>query len=122
MSSKQEPWKHDHSFGQERVRVGERRTLIVIVITVIAMVVEVVGGIVFGSVALLADGLHMASHVLALGVTAIAYRYTRMHADDERYSFGAGKFNAIGGFVSAIILALFSVGIAWKSIDRWSHV
>ncbi len=84
-------------FGQDQPKVGERRTLIVIGITVVAMVIEIVGGILFGSMVLLADGLHMASHACALGITAFAYLYTRSHANDERYSFGAGKVNAMGG-------------------------
>ena len=111
-------WQHDHSFGQEKLRPGERRTFIVIAITAITMVIEIVGGIVYGSMALLADGLHMASHTVALGITAVAYVYARKHAHDERYSFGTGKVNALGGFTGAVLLALFAAIMAWESISR----
>ena len=111
-------WRHDHAFGQEQTRVGERRTFIVIAVTAVTMVVEIVSGIAFGSMALLADGLHMASHALALGIAAAAYVYTRRHAHDARYSFGSGKINALGGFVSALLLALFVVVMAVESVNR----
>ena len=111
-------WRHDHAFGQDRTRVGERRTFIVIAVTAVTMVVEIVSGIAFGSMALLADGLHMASHALALGITAAAYVYARRHAHDERYSFGTGKVNALGGFVSALFLALFVLVMAAESVNR----
>ena len=111
-------WRHDHAFGQDRTQLGERRTFIVIAVTAVTMVVEIVSGIAFGSMALLADGLHMASHALALGITAAAYVYTRRHAHDERYSFGTGKVNALGGFVSALLLALFVLVMAAESVNR----
>ena len=75
-----EPWSHDHAFGQDVKKAGERRTLIVIAITLLTMVVEIVAGIAFGSMALLADGFHMASHASALSISAFAYYYTRRHA------------------------------------------
>ena len=81
--------RHDHSFGQEQRRPGEVRTLIVIVITATMMVVEIAAGLLFGSMALLADGLHMASHAAALGINAFAYVYARRHAHDDAYSFGS---------------------------------
>jgi len=76
---------------------GERRTLIVIVITAATMVVEIVAGIAFGSMALLADGLHMASHASALAISLFAYVYARRHAHDERFCFGTGKVNSLAG-------------------------
>ena len=76
--------RHDHSFGQEKKRPGEVRTIIVIVVTATMMVVEIAAGIVFGSMALLADGLHMASHAAALTISAFAYIYARRHAHDVR--------------------------------------
>ncbi|MGE5804204.1 MAG: cation transporter, partial [Ignavibacteria bacterium] len=79
-------WQHDHIFGQDQVRTGERRTLLVIVITAAMMIVEIAAGIAFGSMALLADGLHMGSHTTALGITAFAYLYARKHADDQGFS------------------------------------
>ena len=109
---------HSHSFGQERKRPGEARTLIVIGITATMMVIEIAAGIAFGSMALLADGLHMASHAAALGVTAMAYIYARRHAHDERFSFGTGKVNALGGFAGAILLAVFALMMVWESVNR----
>src|SRR3989304_657118 len=91
-------WQHDHIFGQEEVKSGERRTLLVIIITAAMMIAEVISGIIFGSMALLADGLHMGSHATALGITAFAYLYARKHAHDQRFSFGTGKVNALAGF------------------------
>jgi cation diffusion facilitator family transporter len=111
----------DHTFGQDRVRPGERRTLIVIVVTATMMVVEVAAGFMFGSMALLADGLHMGSHAVALGITAFAYHYARKWAHDRRYSFGTGKVNALGGFASAVLLAGFAVVMAWESVARLVH-
>ncbi|MBT8446782.1 MAG: cation transporter, partial [Gammaproteobacteria bacterium] len=67
------PWQHDHVFGQDTVKSGERRTLLVVVITVVMMVVEIAAGMVFGSMALFADGLHMGSHATALGIAVVAY-------------------------------------------------
>lgn len=110
--------RHDHVFGQDRTRPGERRTRIVIALTAVTMVVEIGAGLVFGSMALLADGLHMASHAAALGVSAFAYAWVRRHAGDPLYSFGAGKMNALAGFSGAILLAGFAVLMAWESVER----
>lgn len=114
-------WQHDHSFGQDTKQQGESRTLIVIVITAVMMVVEIGSGVAFGSMALLADGMHMASHALALGINYFAYIYARRHAHDPRFSFGTGKVNALGGFSGAILLALFALMMAWESVDRLIH-
>lgn len=114
-----EPWQHAHTFGQDRVRPGERRTLLVIALTATMMVAEIAGGILFGSMALLADGLHMASHTVALSVNAFAYVYARRHADDRRFSFGTGKVNALGGFTGALLLAVFVLVMAWESFGRF---
>jgi cation diffusion facilitator family transporter len=114
-------WQHGHSFGQEMKRPGERRTLAVIAITATMMVVEIVAGLVFASMALLADGLHMASHTVALGITAFAYIYARRHAYDPAYSFGTGKVNALGGFTGAVLLAAFALLMAAGSVDRLIH-
>jgi cation diffusion facilitator family transporter len=109
---------HSHSFGQDRKRPGESRTLIVIAVTAAMMVVEIATGILFGSMALLADGLHMASHAAALSINAFAYVYARRHAHDERFSFGTGKVNALGGFSGAVLLAVFAVMMAVESVVR----
>ncbi|UCF33071.1 MAG: CDF family Co(II)/Ni(II) efflux transporter DmeF [Phycisphaerales bacterium] len=114
-------WRHDHTFGQDQPMPGERRTLIVIVITGAMMVVEIIGGVAFGSMALLADGLHMASHTVALAIAYFAYIFARRHARDERYSFGTGKVNSLGGFTGAVLLAVFALGMAWESFDRFLH-
>ncbi len=116
-----QPWQHSHTFEQDLKRPGERRTLIVIAVTGTMMVVEIVTGILTGSMALLADGLHMASHAGALSLNALAYVYARRHAHDEDFSFGAGKVNALGGFTGAVLLALFALLMAWESVGRLLH-
>ena len=112
------PWQHDHTFGQDRVRPGERRTLLVIALTAVTMVGEIVAGVAFGSMALLADGLHMASHAAALAISMAAYVYARRNARDERFSFGTGKVNALGGYTGAVLLALFALIMAGQSLVR----
>jgi cation diffusion facilitator family transporter len=114
-------WQHAHTFGQEHQRSGERRTTLVIAITATMMVVEIVTGIIFGSMALLADGLHMASHTTALFINVFAYIYARRHAHDRRYSFGTGKVNALGGFSGAVLLAVFALMMVWGSVERIIH-
>ena len=111
-------WRHSHSFGQDQKRPGEIRTLIVIAITASMMVVEIIAGLVYGSMALLADGLHMGSHAVALTINAFAYIYARRHAHNERYSFGTGKVNTLGGYTGAILLAVFAAMMAWESVTR----
>jgi len=80
-------WQHDHVFDQDREQASERRTIIVTVITAVMMIAEILAGIIFGSMALLADGLHMASHATALGISAFAYIYARRHSADSRFNF-----------------------------------
>ncbi len=111
-------WQHDHTFAQDSKRPGESRTLIVIGITSIMMVVELSSGVLFGSMALLADGLHMASHAVALSITAFAYVYARRNARNSQYSFGTGKVNALGGFTGAVLLAVFAIFMGFESILR----
>ncbi len=110
--------EHPHTFGQDVRRGGERRTQIVIVITAVMMVGEIIAGLAFGSMALLADGLHMASHTVALGIAAFAYAYARRHAHDPRFAFGTGKANALGGFSGAVLLAVFAAFMAFESVAR----
>ena len=114
-----ERWVHDHTFGQDERRSAEKRTLIVSVVTVLTMIVETVAGLAFGSMALLADGLHMGSHASALAISVFAYRYTRVHARDARFNFGTGKVNSLAAFASALMLALFAIVMAWESIRRF---
>ncbi len=114
-----ERWVHDHTFGQDRKKSAEHRTLIVIVITLVTMTVEIAAGIAFGSMALLADGLHMGSHASALTISAFAYYYTRRHAKDARFNFGTGKVNSLAAFASATLLALLALAMGWESIGRF---
>jgi cation diffusion facilitator family transporter len=111
-------WQHSHSFGQHRKRPGESRTLIVIALTSAMMVVEIAAGLAFGSMALLADGLHMASHAAALSINAFAYVYARRNAHNDRFSFGTGKVNTLGGYTGAVILAGFALAMAVESVQR----
>ena len=111
-------WQHDHSFGLDQRRPGERRTLVVALLTAVAMVVEVTAGIAFGSMALLADGLHMASHAVALSLAVFAYVYCRRRAGDPRFVFGTGKVNSLGGYTSALLLAGFALYMAVESVAR----
>jgi len=110
---------HEHHFGQAEPKGGEARTRIVVALTAVFMVVEVVAGLAFGSMALLADGLHMASHTSALGLALIAYIYARRHAHDQRFCFGTGKVNSLAGFASAVVLALFALIMAGESVHRF---
>jgi len=111
-------FEHEHVFGQDQVRAGERRTLVVVIITVVMMVVEITTGLLFGSMALLADGLHMASHATALGISVIAYIFVRRLAADRGFSFGTGKMNSLAGFGSAVLLAGFAAVMAVESLKR----
>lgn len=113
-----ERWVHNHTFGQDEKKSAERRTLIVSVVTVLTMIVEIGAGIVFGSMALLADGLHMGSHASALAISVFAYRYTRIHAKDARFNFGTGKVSSLAAFASATMLALVALAMAWESTGR----
>jgi cation diffusion facilitator family transporter len=90
----------------------------VIALTSAMMIVEIAAGVLFGSMALLADGLHMASHTAALSINAFAYVYARRNAHNERFSFGTGKVNTLGGFTGAILLAGFSLAMIWESVVR----
>lgn len=111
-------WQHDHSFGNEREQRGERRTWWVIGLTFVMMTVEIAAGMVFGSMALLADGWHMGTHAAALGITVFAYTYARRHANNERFTFGTGKVGALGGFGSAVALGVVAALILVESVAR----
>ena len=114
-------FQHDHTFGQDVVRAGERRTRLVIALTGAMMVIEIYGGLAFGSMALLADGLHMGSHTVALGISAFAYLYARRHASDAWFTFGTGKVNSLAGFTGALLLAVFALTMAWESVGRLAN-
>ncbi|HEV7598747.1 MAG TPA: CDF family Co(II)/Ni(II) efflux transporter DmeF [Bradyrhizobium sp.] len=114
-------WTHDHVFlGHQHAR-NERRTWLVVVLTAVMMVGEIAAGSLFGSMALLADGWHMATHAAALGIAAIAYLFARQHARNSRFAFGTGKFGDLAAFSSAIILAMIAVQIAYESAVRLVH-
>jgi cation diffusion facilitator family transporter len=97
---------------------NERNTLWVILLTLVTMVVEITAGFVFGSMALLADGWHMAGHAGALGITAGAYALARRHARNPRFAFGTGKLGTLGGYSSAVVLLVVAVLMAWESVTR----
>jgi cation diffusion facilitator family transporter len=112
------PLEHSHRFlgyGHER---SERKTWAVIWLCGAMMIAEIVGGMLFGSIALVADGMHMSTHAGALLLAALAYTYARKYADDPRFTFGTGKFGDLAGFTSAIILAMIALLIGYESISR----
>ena len=111
-------WNHEHSFGQDKKRSSETRTIIVILITASMMCIEIVAGLAYGSMALLADGLHMASHAAALSISAYAYYFARKRAHDRSFSFGTGKVNSLGGYTGAILLLIFALMMVYESIHR----
>lgn len=112
------PWRHEHVFlGADHTR-NERRTWIVIGLTAAMMVGEIIAGAMFGSMALLADGFHMATHAGALTIAAVAYLYARRHAHDERFTFGTGKLGELAGYSSAVILAVVALLIGFESVMR----
>lgn len=108
---------HTHDFAHPNTH-GERGATRVAVLTALMMAVEIAGGLVYGSMALLADGWHMGTHVAALGITVFAYTHARRHVDDPRYSFGTGKIGVLGGFASAVALAVVALFMAGESIVR----
>jgi cation diffusion facilitator family transporter len=114
-------WQHTHIFGQDQIRSGEQRTLIVILITALMMVAEIVTGLAYGSMALFADGIHMGSHMVGLGISFVAYIYARKHAHDQRFSFGTGKVNALAGYSSAIFLIIIALFMGYESINRFIY-
>ncbi len=109
---------HDHLFLGENHARNERRTWLVIAITASMMVIEIVAGNMFGSMALVADGWHMSTHAAAMLIAALAYLYARRHANNRRFSFGTGKLGDLAGFASAVVLALIALMIAWESFLR----
>ncbi len=110
-------WRHDHNFFAANDS-GERRTRYVLILTAITMLAEIIAGTAYGSMALLADGWHMGTHVAAFLIAIFAYRYARKHADNPTYSFGTGKVGVLGGFASAVALAAVALMMAIESIQR----
>lgn len=112
-------WQCERIFGQDRIKPGEKRTMLVLLLTAVTMVVEIIAGMWFGSMALLADGLHMGSHAVAMAVSVFAYYYARRHAGDQRFSFGTGKVNSLAAFASAVLLAAFAAIMISESTSRF---
>src|SRR4051794_24273450 len=113
-----ESHRHSHIFLGSAHERNERRTWIVIAICAVMMVAEVAGGLWFGSVALIADGMHMSTHAGALLIAALAYTYSRRYAQDDRLAFGTGKLGDLAAFSSAIVLAIIALLICYESIER----
>lgn len=110
-------WKPQHNFHIE-YKSGERQSILVLLLTAVTMVVEIVAGSVFGSMALLADGWHMATHVAAFAITIFAYQYARKHKDNPKFEYGTGKVSVLGGFASAVALAVVALMMALESVMR----
>jgi cation diffusion facilitator family transporter len=112
-------WHHAHVFLGEKHDRHERRTWFVVALTAATMVAEVTGGTLFGSMAVVADGVHMSTHVAALAIAALAYRFARRHAADARFSFGTGKLGELAAFASALILLIIALIIGYESVVRF---
>jgi cation diffusion facilitator family transporter len=114
-------WSHGHAFLDEHHGRHERRTWSVVALTAAMMAAEITGGTLFGSIALVADGWHMGTHVAALAIAGLAYLFARRHAEDTRFSLGTGKFGELAAFSSAIILGMIALGIGYESVLRLLH-
>jgi cation diffusion facilitator family transporter len=117
------PRSHQRSCQQPRAfgsgnPLAERNTLRVVVLTAVMMVIEIICGMLFNSMALLADGWHMGTHAVAIGLSALAYIYARRYAEDSRFAFGTWKIEVLGGYTSAILLALVALVMAYESLAR----
>lgn len=110
-------WQHSHAFDEGNP-LAERLTKWVVVLTAVMMVVEIAGGWTFNSMALLADGWHMSSHTLALGLSVVAYAAARRFSGDSRFAFGTWKIEVLGGFSSAILLTLVAALMLYQSVER----
>ncbi|MGV2842206.1 CDF family Co(II)/Ni(II) efflux transporter DmeF [Vibrio cyclitrophicus] len=111
------PTRHQHNFSSHNSQ-GEKRTFYVLLLTVVTMIVEIIAGTIYGSIALLADGWHMGTHAAAFGITLFAYRYAKKHAESERFSFGTGKVSVLGGYTSAIALGIVALLMLVESVHR----
>ena len=110
-------WQHSHRFNVDDGH-AERNTRRVILLTLAMMIIEITAGYIYGSMALLADGWHMGTHAAALGITAFAYYFARKNAENPNYSFGTGKVGVLGGFGSAVVLAVIAVLMGVESVGR----
>ncbi|NCP23832.1 MAG: CDF family Co(II)/Ni(II) efflux transporter DmeF [Erythrobacter sp.] len=127
MKNAQSKQKISHDLGHEHVFLGknhernERRTWFVIALTTVMMVVEITAGTIYGSMALVADGWHMATHAAAMLIAALAYLFARRNARNPRFTFGTGKVGDLAAFASAIVLALVALLIGWESVVRLAN-
>ncbi|WP_340121928.1 CDF family Co(II)/Ni(II) efflux transporter DmeF [Methylobacter svalbardensis] len=112
--------KHEHDFSVIN-RKGERRTKLVLILTFLTMLLEIAAGILFGSMALLADGWHMGTHVAAFMITLVAYRYSRVHAHDQTFAFSSGKVGVLGGYTSSVVLGVVALIMLIESGQRIVH-
>jgi cation diffusion facilitator family transporter len=112
-----EKWRHSHDFAMDTAQ-SERKVTIVFAITTLTMVIEVIAGTWFGSMALLADGWHMFTHSAAFAVSIFVYWYSRKHRNNREYSFGVGKVNTLGGFASAVALGTVALMMIVESVSR----
>jgi cation diffusion facilitator family transporter len=113
-----ESWFETHNFLGRQHDKHERRTWMVVILTAVTMVVEIAAGSWFNSMALLADGWHMATHAGAMGLSALAYRFARRHARNPRFTFGTGKVGDLAAYSSGIILGVAALLIGWESVSR----
>jgi cation diffusion facilitator family transporter len=111
-------WTHSHAFLGSKHVENERKTWLVVLLTATMMVVEIIGGMFYGSMALVADGWHMSTHAGALAISAFAYRYARSHAHDPRFTFGTGKLGELAGYSSALILFMIALIVGFESAVR----
>ncbi len=109
--------EHDHSF-QTLHEHGQKRSWQVLILTLVVMAIEIVAGTVYGSMALLADGWHMSTHAFAFIIVLAAYHYAKKYANNPAFSFGTGKFSVLGGFASAVALALVALLMVLESLHR----
>lgn len=114
-------WTHDHVFLGEQHQENERRVWFVVALTGAMMIIEIVGGSLFGSLALVADGWHMSTHAAALSIAGLAYLLARRQEGNARFAFGAGKFGDLASYSSAIVLAMIALLIGFESIQRLLH-
>jgi cation diffusion facilitator family transporter len=116
-----ERWRHDHVFLGAQHGTHERRTWAVVALTTVMMIAEIGGGAWSGSMALIADGLHMSTHVAAMSIAALAYSFARRHVGNDWFSFGTGKIGELAAFASAVILAMVALLIGYESVTRVIH-
>jgi len=116
-----ESFRHEHVFLGSRHDQNAKRVWTVVGLTAVMMIGEIVGGTVFGSLALVADGWHMSTHAPALTISALAYSYARLHVHDDRFAFGTGKLGDLASFASAIVLGMIAILIGYESVDRLAH-